>query len=250
MIRTFLAVFLTLALFAAGTQITQAKDDPALTSSQEDAVKKLIHDYLLQHPETVMEAIQALQEKARLSLEMEAKKVLVDRKTEIFNDPNTPVLGNPKGDVTVVEFFDYRCPYCKAMSESLLETIKADGKVRLVMKELPVLGPDSVYAARAALAARDQSKFEAFHQALMRVSGPLNEAVVLKVAGDSGLNIDALKSAMTSDTIDKVIDANLQLAHDLDINGTPGFIVGDQIIPGAMSAEAMKQLIDTARKKS
>src|SRR5262249_15067066 len=154
-----------------------------------DAVKKMIHDYLMEHPEVVSEAIDALREKEQLAAEAAAKKALADRKTEVFNDPNAPVLGNAKGDVSVVEFFDYRCPYCKSMMDGIMDTVKADGKVRLVMKELPVLGPDSVIASRAAIASRAQGKYEEFHKALMHVNVPLTEDQIMKTASSVGLNV-------------------------------------------------------------
>jgi len=150
--------------------------------------------------------------------------------------------------VTIVEFFDYRCPYCKTMTDALFDIVKADGKVKLVMKDLPVLGPDSVLAARAALAARNQKKYEEFHKAMMHLKGPLNEQTILKTAAEAGLSAEKLKKDMEDQQIDKAINDNLQLAHALGVNGTPAFIVGDQLIPGAMPPAALKQLIDQARK--
>lgn len=228
--------------------VAHAQEDQPLNAKQQEAVKKMIHDYLVENPSVIAEAIEALREKEQIAAETDAKKAMVERKDAIFNDPNNPVLGNPKGDVTVVEFFDYRCPYCKSMSDTVFETIKADGKVRLVMKELPVLGPDSVTASRAALAARNQKKYEEFHHAMMRLKGQVNEQVILKTAADVGLNVEKLKHDMEDDQIDKQIRDNIELARALNLSGTPGFIVGDQVVPGAMPGTALKQLIDQARK--
>lgn len=225
-----------------------SQEDPPLTPKQQDAVKKLVHDYIMENPSIVAEAIEALREKEQLAAENDAKKAIADRARDIFDNPASPVLGNPKGDVTVVEFFDYRCPYCKSMVDALFDTVKADGKVKLVMKDLPVLGPDSVVAARASLAARNQKKYEDFHKAMMHLKGPLDEQIILKTATEAGLNAEKLKKDMGDPQIDKAIDDNLQLAHALGINGTPAIIVGDQLIPGAMPADALKQLIDQARK--
>jgi protein-disulfide isomerase len=183
-----------------------------------------------------------------LAAEVDAKKALADRKADIYNDPNSPVLGNPQGDVTIVEFFDYRCPYCRSMVDLLFDTLKSDGKVRLVMKELPVLGPESVTAARAAIASRNQNKYEEFHRAMMKLKGPVNEQAVMKTAADVGLNVDKLKKDMEDDSVGAILKSNLDLAHALNVTGTPGFVIGDQLVPGAINQAALKQLIEQARK--
>ena len=225
-----------------------AQDDQIFTQKQQDALKKLVHDYLMENPGVIAEAIEALRAKEDLAADLAAKKVLAERKDEIFNDADSPVVGNPKGDVVLVEFFDYRCPYCKAMFEQLFDAVKADGKVKLVLKEFPVLGPDSVIASRAALAAREQKKYEEFHRAIMRLKEPVTEKVVYKVAGEVGLNVEKLKKDMDDQKIDNILKNNIRLAHDLDISGTPAFIIGDQLIPGAVSTQSLKQLIDQTRK--
>jgi len=245
--RTFAALAVAGCL-AVLPLAAHAQEDQPFTSKQQDAVKKLVHDYIMENPAIIAEAIEALREKEQLSAEADAKKAIADRARDIYDDPASPVLGNPKGDVTVVEFFDYRCPYCKSMTDGLFDTVKADGKVKLVMKELPVLGPESVYAARAALAAKNQKKYEEFHKAMMHLKGQVNEQTVMKTAADAGLNAEKLKKDMEDPAIDKAIRDNLQLAHALGVNGTPGFIIGDQLIPGAMPQPALKQLIDQARK--
>jgi protein-disulfide isomerase len=235
-------------LVAATALPVQAQEDQPLTPKQQEAVKKLVHDYIMDNPSVISEAIDALRQREELAAEVDAKKALVDRKNDLYNDPNSPVLGNAKGDVTIVEFFDYRCPYCRSMVDLVFDAVKSDGKVRLVMKELPVLGPDSVVAARAALASRSQNKYEEFHRALMKLRGPVNEQAVMKVAGDVGLNVERLKKDMEDDSLDAILKSNIELAHALNVTGTPGFVIGDQLVPGAINAQALKQLIDQARK--
>ena len=235
---------LAAALIAA--PVARAQDD--LSPKQQEAVKKLVHDYIMENPGIIADAIEALRQKVDLAAEAAARKTLSERKDEVFNDADAPVLGNPKGDVTVVEFFDYRCPYCKAMADQLAEVVKADGKTKLVMKEFPVLGPESVTAARAALAARDQKKYDEFHHALMRLKEPLTDKVLMKTAAEAGLNVDKLKKDMDDQKIDTILKNNLKLAHDLNIDATPTFIVGDQIVPGAVPAQSLKQLIEQTRK--
>jgi protein-disulfide isomerase len=134
------------------------------------------------------------------------------------------------------------------MVDMVFDAVKADGKVRLVMKELPILGTDSVTAAHAALASRNQKKYDEFHRALMHVKGPLNEQAIFKTASETGLNADRLKKDMEEDIVDSAVKRNIQLAHALNLTGTPGFIIGDQLISGAMSPQALKQQIDQARK--
>jgi len=227
---------------------TRADEAPPLSEKQQEAVKKLVHDYLMEHPEAVMEALQAFREKERLAEEESAKKAMAQRGDELNHDPNSVVFGNPEGDVTVVEFFDYHCPYCKAMIDSVLDTVNNDGKVRLVMKELPILGPDSVYAARAAIASRKQHLYPEFHKALMHMKGPLNENSVMQTAASVGLNVDQLKQDMDDKEVESIISANMNLARAIKVDGTPGWVVGDKLTSGAMSPQAFKQLIDDARK--
>jgi protein-disulfide isomerase len=178
-----------------------------------------------------------------------AQKALADHRQQVFNDPQSPIAGNPKGDVTLVEFFDYRCPYCKQVEPSLEKLIGDDHQLRFVFKEFPVLGPDSEIAARVALAARNQGKYDAFHRAMMNTPGHIDEATIYKVAAAAGLDVDKVKQDMQSTDIEKELKANLDLGNSLDLSGTPSFIVGDTIIPGAISGDELKQLIATARGK-
>jgi protein-disulfide isomerase len=244
---TILGSIAIAALVAFGPVAARA-EDKALSDKQEEAVKKIVHDYLAQHPEAIIEAIGAFREQQRVAAQDAAKKALADHREELVNDPNSQVFGNPQGDVTVVEFFDYHCPYCKAMADRLLDIVNTDGKVRLVMKELPILGPDSVFASRAAIASREQNLYPQFHIALMHLKGPLSEDAVMQTAKSVGIDIARLRKDMDDAKIESVINANVELARTLEIDGTPGWVVGDHATSGAMSAESFKQLIDTARK--
>jgi len=245
--KSVLAAALAVFTLAAPLSV-HAQEQPPLNPAQVEAVRKLVRQYIMENPEIIAEAIEALREKQRLVAEADAKKALVDRRNEILNDPDSPILGNPEGDVTLVEFFDYRCTYCKSVHDDLMQTIKADGKVRLILKEFPILGPESQLAARAALAARAQNKYMEFHTALMRLRVPLTEASVMKVAAEVGLNVEKLKKAMAAPQISDALKRNSELARALDINGTPAFVVGDRIIPGALDKGTIKHLIDQSRK--
>jgi protein-disulfide isomerase len=224
-------------------------DAAELAPEHRRAIESVIHDYLLQHPDVLIEAFRAAEEKLKSDTGERAKQAVVARRSEIFDDPETPVSGNPKGNVTLVEFFDYRCPYSKQVQPRLAELLASDRELRIAYKEFPILGPVSVTAARAALAARRQGKYEPFHDAMMAAKGEITEDTVYRVAGSVGLDVDRLKKDMPAPQIDAALKANQALADALDIRGTPGFVVGDQIVPGAIELSSLKELVAGARKK-
>jgi protein-disulfide isomerase len=219
------------------------------TPEQRQAIETVIKDYLTKHPEVMIEALQAAEDKLKSDSRDKASAALAAHRREVFDDPDSPVGGNLKGDVSLVEFFDYRCPYCKQVEPVLDALLEKDRQLRFVYKEFPVLGPDSVIAARAALASHRQGKYGAFHRALMGLKGQINDAAVLKLAGSVGLDVERLKRDMEAPEIDRMLKANLALAEALDIRGTPGFVVGNEIVPGAISLDALKHLIELARNK-
>jgi len=218
------------------------------SAEQRQAIEAIIRDFLQKNPEALLDALQAAEDKMKGEAHDKAAAALTARHREVFDDPDTPVAGNPQGNASLVEFFDYRCPYCKQVEPALEALLTSDRQLRLVYKEFPVLGPESVVAARAALAARKQDKYDAMHRALMALKGQIDEAAVFRVAGSVGLDVDRLKRDMLAPDIDRVIKANTNLASALDIRGTPGFVVGKEIVPGAISLDALKDLINTARR--
>ena len=220
-----------------------------ITPEQRRAIEGIIHDYLMQNPEVLIEALREAEAKASSDAEAKAVLVLRDRRREIFDDPATPVGGNAQGDVSIVEFFDYRCPYCKQVHPAIEKLLDQDRKLRFVYKEFPVLGAQSDMAAHAALAARLQDKYEPFHAALMATKGQITDEVVYRVAGSIGLDVDRLKRDMADPEIDQALSANKALASALDIRGTPGFIIGDHIVPGAIDLDALKNMVADARKQ-
>ena len=221
--------------------------EPAPEQRQE--IESIIHDYLLQHPDVLIGALRAAEEKLKSEAGEKAKQALATRHNEVFDDPATPVGGNPKGEVTLVEFFDYRCPYCKQVQPRLQELLAGDHELRIAYKEFPILGAVSVTAARAALAAQRQGKYEPFHNAMMAASGQITDDTVYEVAKTVGLDLDRLKRDMATPEIDAALKANHALAEALDINGTPGFVIGDQIVPGAIELSSLKELAAEARRK-
>ena len=245
--KTFAAILVAFGLGAAARPAVAQEDQP-LTPRQVEAVQKVVKAYLLEHPEVISDAVEALREKMRVQAEADAKKAIDSYKDEIFNGKEDPVAGNPKGDVTVVEFFDYNCGFCKQTADALLESVKADGKVKLVFKDFPILTDDSAVAARIALAAKKQGKYEDVYRAFMKYRGRLDEKAAWKLAGEAGVNVDQAKRDMGAPEIDKQLRRNMELAHALDISGTPTFVVGNQVVSGAMEQAVFKQMYDNARK--
>jgi protein-disulfide isomerase len=219
-----------------------------LSPEQTREVEKVIREYVLKNPELLLEAIENLEKRRGDEAQVAAKAAIGERRSELLNDPSAPVAGNPSGDVTVVEFFDYRCPYCKQVVPTVAQLLKEDPKLKLVYKELPILGPDSIVASRAALAAHKQGKYHEMHAALMRTR-TYDEGSILKIAGDLKLDTARLKTDMQSSETSEIIERNRRLARELNINGTPAFIVGEAIVPGAIDLRALKSLVAEARAK-
>ncbi len=220
----------------------------ALTPAQVQAIEQIVHDYLLRNPQVILDAVEHLEQQRHDEAQAAAKTAIADRRDELLHDPDSPVAGNPNGNVTIVEFFDYRCPYCKQVEPSLAQLRKDDRQLRFVYKEFPILGPDSVVASHAALAAHKQNKYQALHDALLAARGRLDETTILKMAADAGLDAKRLKADMDSPEIDRIISRNMALARALGINGTPGFIIGDQLVPGAIDLPTLQKLVAEARK--
>jgi protein-disulfide isomerase len=211
-------------------------------------IEQVIRDYLLKNPELIIEVMDKLRERERVAQEKAAAQVLAANETTIYRNAMSPVSGNKDGDVTLVEFFDYQCGYCKRVVGSMVDLIGEDKKLRVVWKELPILGPDSRYAAVAAMAAERQGKYLDFHVALMKNRGGLSPEVVMRIADKTGLDVAKLQKDMGDPKIAAYLDKTIELAQALGIRGTPGFIIGDKIIPGAVGLDELKKLIAEARK--
>ena len=207
-----------------------------------------VHNYILAHPEVLVEALQSLDARQRAADAAATKAALSKRADDLFRDKESPVGGNAQGDVTVVEFFDYNCPYCRQVAPVMIKAEEDDPQLRIVYKEFPILGPNSMFAAKAGLAARRQNLYPQFHKAMMLVSGSADEARVVAVAEEIGLNVEQLRADMQNPAIDAEIGRNLALARALRINGTPGFVIGDEILRGATDLQTMQRLVAKARQ--
>jgi len=212
------------------------------------AVEETIRTLLREHPEIVGDALQTLMEKRRFAEEELQQLNLKAKARELNQDPGSVVGGDPTGDVFIAEFFDYNCPYCKRSHESISNLVAEDGHIRFVYKEYPILGDNSVIAAQAALAARAQSKYIPFHNALMTHKGSLNKVVIMAVAEATGLDVTRLKRDMTDPEIAAILSRTKALATALNISGTPAYVINDRLVPGAVDAAHLKALIAEVRK--
>lgn len=251
------AAMMLLAVIALGAMPASAGE---LSEAQKAEVKGLIEqyvqenpefirDYLLKNPEILLEVSNLLRARQAEQERVARAEALSANRDRIERHPITPVSGNPDGDVTVVEFFDYNCPWCKKSLSELVELEKEDPNLRFVWKEFPVLSAVSVYAARAAMAADRQGKYMEFHLAAMGGGRVASEEQVLKIAEKVGLDMDRLAADMKDPAITEYLQETMQLAETLGISGTPSFVIGDHIAGGYISKEEMRKLIDQARRK-
>lgn len=232
------AAFLLLAtMVLTGVLPSQANDPAASKFSPADksAIEKIVRDYLVENPEVFLEIQSALETKMEKQQAEKFKAALADNAKDIYRRAEAPVAGNVNGDITVTEFFDYNCGYCKKSFTDIQALIKSDPKVRVVLKELPILSQDSVDAAKIALAAKQQGKYWEVHSGLLESKARATGASALAIAEKAGLNIAKLKADAEGDAVKAEIDAVRQLAQKMGIEGTPHFLVGDRSIAGAPS---------------
>jgi protein-disulfide isomerase len=245
------AVLIGLGVFVAARTAVPLEPAPSSTAAatgDKAVLGKAIRDYLIANPDVLVEAMQEYERRQDSQRDAAAQKAIQQNRQELLNDPESPIAGNPYGDVTIVEFSDYQCPYCKRAHSAVKSVVAADGKVRLIYKDLPILGEASRIAAVAALASIKQGKHLSFHNALMEFNGKLDGDRIFEIAGSVGIDVARLKEDMKDPNIRKIIDRNMALASALGVRGTPAFVVGNQFVPGAVDADTLKQLIAEARK--
>lgn len=237
------------ALVGVSIALTAAPPLAAAQAAELDrrAIEQIVREYILQNPEIITEAIGVLEQRQQEAAARAVVEAIRANQGELLRSPTSPVLGNPRGDVTLVEFFDYQCGFCKRAHPQRAAAVQDDGKVRVVMKEFPILGPASVEASKAALAAKNQGRYAEMHEALMTHQGPLNSTAIREIAGKVGLDVKRLEKDMESADVQAEIDANHRLGRALGIQGTPGFIVGETLIPGMIGRDAFAQLFATER---
>ena len=200
---------------------------------QEKEVIDIVHNYLTKNPEVLVEMTTELDKRQAAEQAEKQQKVISDNANALFRSPLAFVAGNPDGDVTVVEFFDYNCGYCKRALPDVVKLVDNDSKVRLVLKELPIFGEDSEAAAKAALAAHKQGKYFEMHQKLFSEPGKSDKEKALRIAGELGLDTAQLEKDMADPEVQKSLDEAKELAQKLGLQGTPLYLIGDRVIPGA-----------------
>ncbi|MDH5739039.1 MAG: DsbA family protein [Nitrospira sp.] len=240
-----LMVLASMALFIPGCSTTANETKPAIAPSQEPSDVAIEH-YIRSHPEVIEQSLQALEVKREAEQRERQKVAIKTKQNELLHDPASPVSGNPKGEITLVEFYDYRCGYCKRAAEAVTELQKVDSRVRVVYKDFPILGEPSELAAKAALASQAQGKHQAFHEALLASHSDMTKDEIMNIAISVGLNAKRLEADMANPKWQSVIDKNRALAQELGISGTPGFIVGNEMVPGALDLKGLKELITRA----
>ena len=249
MITCFRRAVATAAVIAA-TFVPAAAAD-GFSPAQRDEIGKIVREYLLKNPDVLQEAFQEL-EKHQAAAEAEKHKTAVkDHAPMLFSSPRQVTLGNPNGDVTMVEFFDYNCGYCKRAMTDMLALLKSDPGLKVVLKEFPVLGPSSLEAAKVAAAVQLQDKsgkkYLDFHQKLMGGRGEANKARALAAARDAGLDVARIEKDMEGPAVMETLKESAVLSQALGLNGTPSYVVGNQVVIGAVGRDALRSKINTAR---
>lgn len=233
-----------LALGVSASTATRAAD-PA---SDKARIEGIVRDYILEHPEIILEALQRLDAREKAEQAAATQAAIRAERAALADDGYSFVAGNAAGDITLVEFYDYNCGYCRRVSGDLKALLKQDKGLRLVFKEWPIRGDASLGAARVSVAAAKQAKFADFHFALMALEGQIDEARALQVAGQAGLDLKALARDMKAPDVDAILARNHALAERIGIDGTPAFVIGGTLIPGALPLAELKDAIASARQ--
>jgi protein-disulfide isomerase len=242
---------LALAVWLAVSTAPAQAQSPALSPDQRKAVVELIRETLLQNPELIQEALVELERRNTVAQAEQQRNAVSAEKARLTDPATSVIIGNPQGDVTIVEFMDYNCGFCKRAMEDVQTLAKNDPKLKVVLKDFPILGPDSVEASRVAVAAKNQlqgAKYFEFHNKLMGVKGRVNGAKALEIAKDAGADVERLRKDMDAPATRAAIEDTVALGDRLGLTGTPAFILGDEVVFGAVGAPALKQKIDAVRK--
>jgi protein-disulfide isomerase len=235
------------AALVFGTALTASAFAGQFSDEQKGEIGEVIKNYLLEHPEVLRDAMRELEKRQAQEEATAQTSAITENASKIFREKGDLVAGNPNGKVTMVEFFDYNCGYCKKAFPDVLKMIESDPDLRIVFKEFPILGSGSVYASQAALASRKQNKYWEFHLALLGHEGHVDEATVDEIAKSVGLNLDQLKQDMNGQEVKDTLAANMKLSEALRVQGTPAFIVDQTFIPGAIGFDGLVAAVKKVR---
>ena len=246
-----ITAFGLIAAFVGTASLAVPVSADEFTPAQKQELGAFIKDYLVNNPQVLREAIEALDKHDKEVADAERQKVVASQSGALFSSKYQATIGNPTGSATLVEFFDYNCHFCKGALPDVTKLMKGDPNLKLVLKDYPVLGPGSVEAAKVASAARNQlpgDKFWPFHMKLLATHGPVGKTEALAVARDLGLDMDRLAKDMESPEIKTGLDEVMQLADSLQINGTPTFVVGQDVVVGAVGYDQLRDKVDSVHK--
>lgn len=245
--------------YADEVQKPEAPKAEAFSEGQKSQIQNIVREYLVKNPEVLIEVSNALQTKQMADMQNQAKDAVAENAQELFSSKTSPFVGNAKPEISVVEFFDYQCVHCKRM-EQTIETLEKNNKnLKIIYKIFPIFGADSEFAGRAALAAQSQSKFLAFHKALLKSEGRLTNDQVLNIAKTVGLNVDKLKADMKKPEVEQEIKANMELARKMRLMGTPAFVISATpfdkskeffFVPGGTTLEKLQEYVNQSKAKS
>jgi protein-disulfide isomerase len=224
----------------------------SFSDSQRGEIERIIKEYLVGHPEVLQEVITELEKRQSDAEAAKHREGVKQYSHALFYSPRQVTIGNRQGDVTLVEFFDYNCGYCKRALSDMLNLMKEDPRLRVVLKEFPVLGPGSVEAAQVAVAVRMQDptgkKYLEFHQKLLGGRGPADRAHALAVAKEIGLDMGRIEKDMAGEEIKATLEENMRIAEALGLNGTPSYVIGSEVVIGAVGLTALKEKVGVARQ--
>ena len=249
MFPTFRAAALA-GLMMAAAPFAQAQA-PQFSPEQRRAIGEVVKEYLLQNPEVLQEAIVELERRQQEAQKVAQASALKDSREALVNSVHGNLVGNPQGDVTLVEFFDYNCGYCKRALSDLRVLMKADPKLRVVLKDFPVLGPDSVESSRVGLAVKQQLKGDKlfdYHARLIETRGKVNGERAMAVAKEVGVDMARLAKDMEGPEVRAALQENMSLADKLGLTGTPAFVIGDEVISGAVGVEPIRRTLAGVRQ--
>lgn len=238
--RAFLALFLFLPFMAP------AQAD-SFTAKQEAEIERIIHDYLVNNPEVLVKAFEELERRSEDDRMSQTRNAVKEHSKALYNDAEDFVAGNPKGDVTLVEFFDYRCVYCKRSFQPLMDFIEKDGNIRLVLKEFPILGPASMEASKAAMAAQKQGRYLEMHKGLYTHKGELDSDAINAIAKKAGVDVAKMREDMKDPALADRVSRAYRIAEAIGIDGTPAFIAGGALHPGMVDEERLTEIVSALR---
>lgn len=250
-----IAVVSSMVLLTSSYGFASKESAGPFSPAQRQDIEKIVHDYLVNNPEVLVEVSQALQNKETVKAKSQALEGITKNKEKLFNNSHSPTAGNPNGNVTLVEFFDYQCSHCKEMQPVIEKILSNNPNIKIIYKEFPIFGANSNYASQMALAAVKQNKYLEFHNALLKEAGALTEAKVQEIAKSVGLNVDELKKNRDDAAVKQELSDNYELAKALNLAGTPSFVLSNRamtefdFIPGAAPPQLFQQALDNIAKK-